>query len=72
MIVETNKCFGDLSRGDCFFLIDKSNKRLMLKTVNIYTDNENCPFNAVSLNDGVFYSYKDDVEVIPVSARVSF
>ena len=71
MVIETNNYFGELTPGECFFLADKSNDRLMMKTVKIFTEDGGYPLNAVSLSEGVFYSYNDDVEIIPISARVS-
>ena len=69
MIVETNNYFGELAQGERFFLVDKADKRLLMKTEVIFDEKEDCYLNAVSLNDGVFHSYDDDVEVIPVSAK---
>ena len=72
MVIETNNYFRELTPGECFFLADKSNNRLMMKTVKIFTEDGGYPLNAVSLSDGVFYFCSDDVKIIPVSARVSF
>lgn len=69
MIIETNNYFGELAQGERFFLADKTDKRLMMKTVTIFAEGIDYPLNAVSLNDGIFHSYDDDVEVIPVSAK---
>lgn len=69
MIVETNNYFGELAQGERFFLANKADKRLLMKTEVIFYEKEDCYLNAVSLNDGVFHSYDDDVEVIPVSAK---
>lgn len=72
MIIETKKRFGELTEGESFFLIDKADKRLLMKTETIFDEDNDCNLNAVSLSDGVFHSYDDDVEIIPISARVSF
>lgn len=72
MIVETKKRFGELAEGESFFLIGKADKRLFMKTETIFDRDNDCNINAVSFSDGVFHSYDDDVEVIPISARVSF
>lgn len=72
MIVETNNYFGELAEGESFFLIDKADKRLKMKTESVFIADEGCTINAVSLCDGVLHSYNVDTEVIPISARVSF
>ena len=72
MVVETTNYFGKLSEGESFFLTSSIDKRIMMKTETIYSRDDDCYLNAVSLCDGVFHSYDDDLEVIPISARVSF
>ena len=72
MIIKTNNYFGELAEGASFFLVDKADKRLLMKTESVFIADEGCTINAVSLSDGVLHSYNDDVEVIPVPARVSF
>lgn len=72
MIVETNNYFGKLSEGDCFFLACSIDKRMMMKTEAIFDGDNDCNINAVSLSDGALHSYDDDLEIIPVPARVSF
>lgn len=72
MIIETNNYFGKLSKGECFFLREKMDKRLKMKTEDIFVTDEECTINAVSLCDGVLHSYSDDTEIIPIPARVSF
>lgn len=72
MIVETNNYFGKLSEGECFFLVCSIDKRMMMKTEAVFDVDNDCNLNAVSLCDGGLHSYNDDVEVIPVPARVSF
>lgn len=72
MIIETKKCFGELAEGESFFLVDKADKRLLMKTESVFVAGEGCTINAVSLCDGIFHSYDDNLEVIPISARVSF
>lgn len=72
MIIETKKRFGELAEGESFFLIDKADKRLLMKTEGIFVVDGGCTINAVSLCDGVLHSYDDDVEIIPIPARVSF
>ena len=69
MTIETNNYFGELAQGERFFLADKTDKRLFIKTETIFGREYDCFLNAISLNDGVFHSYDDDVEVIPVSAK---
>lgn len=69
MNIETNNYFGELTQGERFFLADKADKRLFIKTEAIFYKEQDCFLNAVSLNDGIFHSYDDDVEVIPVSAK---
>lgn len=69
MIIETNNYFGELAQGERFFLADKADKRLFIKTETIFGREYDYFLNAVSLNDGAFHSYDDDVEVIPVSAK---
>lgn len=72
MIVETNNYFGKLSEGECFLLAKSADKRLLMKTEAIFDEDNDCNLNAVSLYDGGLHSYNDDVEVIPIPARVSF
>ena len=72
MIVETKKRFGELAEGESFFLVEKADKRLLMKTESVFVADEGCTINAVSLCDGVLHSYGDRLEVIPISARVSF
>ena len=69
MIIETKKRFGELAQGERFFLADKTDRRLFIKTEKTFSRKYYAFINAVSLNDGVFHSYDDDVEVIPVSAK---
>lgn len=71
MIVETKKRFGELAEGESFFLIGAIDKRLMMKTESIFIAEEGCTVNAVSLVDGVLYSYGADMEIISIPARVS-
>ena len=72
MIIETKSRFGELAQGESFFLTGEADKRLKMKTEGIFIVDEGCTINAVSLCDGVLHSYDDDLEVIPISARVSF
>ena len=72
MIIETKKRFGELAQGESFFLREEADKRLKMKTEDIFVTDEGYTINAVSLCDGVLHSYDDDVEIIPISARVSF
>lgn len=72
MIVENKNRFGKLAQGECFFLEEDVNKRLNMKTESVFIADEGCTINAVSLCDGFFHSYSDNLEVIPISARVSF
>lgn len=72
MIIETKNRFGELAQGESFFLKEEADKRLKMKTESIFIADEGCTINAVSLCDGVFHSYDNDLEVIPISARVSF
>ena len=72
MIVKTNNYFGKLSEGDCFFLANSADKRLLMKTEAIFDEDNDCNLNAVSLCDGCFHSCNDDMEVISIPARVSF
>ena len=69
MIIENKNYFGELAQGERFFLADKTDKRLFIKTETTFSREYYCFVNAVSLNDGVFHSYDNDVEVIPVSAK---
>lgn len=69
MIIETNNYFGELAQGERFFLADKADKRLFIKTETTFSREYDYFINAVSLNDGIFHSYDDDVEVIPISAK---
>lgn len=72
MIIETKNRFGELSEGDCFFVVENEVNRLHMKTEDAFISDEACTINAVSLSDGALHSYNDDVEVIPIPARVSF
>lgn len=72
MIIETKKRFGELADGESFFLVDRADKRLLMKTESVFVADEGCTINAVSLCDGVLHSYGDNLEVIPIPARVSF
>lgn len=72
MIVETKNRFGELAQGEGFFLKEEADKRLKMKTESIFFADGGCIINAVSLCDGAFHSYDNDLEVIPISARVSF
>ena len=72
MIVETKKRFGELVEGESFFLIGAIDKHLMMKTESIFIAEEGSIINAVSLVDGVLHSYGADMEIISISARVSF
>lgn len=72
MIVENKNLFGNLAQGECFFLKEEADKRLNMKTESVFIADEGCTINAVSLCDGFFHSYDDKLEVIPISARVSF
>lgn len=72
MIIETKKRFGALAEGESFFLTEEVDKRLKMKTEGIFVADEGCTINAVSLCDGVLHSYDNDLEIIPVPARVSF
>lgn len=72
MIIETKKRFGELADGESFFLVDRADKRLLMKTESVFVADEGCTINAVSLCDGVLHSYGDSLEVIPIPARVSF
>lgn len=72
MIVESNNYFGELAPGECFFLVNKADKHLLMK-IEIITNEYGDFSNAVSLKDGVLYPCEDDMEIIPVrAARVSF
>ena len=71
MIIE-KKRFGELAEGESFFLVDEADKRLKMKTESVFVADEGCTINAVSLCDGVLHTYGDRLEVIPISARVSF
>ena len=72
MIIETKSRFGELAQGESFFLTEEADKRLKMKTEDIFLADEGYTINAVSLCNGEFHSYNDDLEVIPISARVSF
>lgn len=72
MIIEIKKCFGELAEGESFFLREGEDKRLKMKTEGIFVTDEGCTLNAVSLCDGILHSYDNDVEIIPIPARVSF
>ena len=72
MIVETKKRFGELAEGESFFLVEEADKRLLMKTESVFVADEGCTINAVSFCDGFLHSYDDNLEVIPISARVSF
>ncbi len=72
MVIETKKRFGELAEGESFFLIDEADKRLLMKTESVFVADEGCTINAVSLCDGVFHTYGDNLKVIPIPARVSF
>lgn len=72
MIIETKSRFGELAQGESFFLTEEADKRLKMKTEGIFVADEGCTINAISLCDGVLHSYDDHLEVIPISARVSF
>ena len=72
MIVETKKRFGELAEGESFFLAEEADKRLKMKTEGVFVADEGCTINAVSFCDGFLHSYDDNLEVIAISARVSF
>lgn len=72
MIVENKNRFGKLAQGECFFLKEEADKRLNMKTESVFITDEGCIINAVSFCDGFLHSYDDNLEVIPISARVSF
>ena len=73
MIIEPmKKTFGNLFKGDCFFLAENEVPRLHMKTEGVFVSEEGCTVNAVTLEDGVLHSYDDALKIISVFARVSF
>lgn len=72
MIVQANKCFGKLSEGECFFLVNDDDKSLLMKTEAVLDGEYNYTLNTVYLCNGCLRSCNDDWEVIPIPARVSF